>query len=79
MTRCDSCDIELNTDPLVVRGRAFCCEGCSEGGPCACTYEKENSRHPRNGHSDPVVSDMLLRATNPDYDVSRDHRREGAG
>ncbi len=59
MIKCDSCDIDLSGSPLMVRGKAFCCSGCAEGGPCVCSYEKEDGRRQRNGHSDPVISQML--------------------
>lgn len=59
MIKCDSCDIELAGSHLVVHGKPFCCLGCSEGGPCICSYEKEDGRRQRNGHTDPIISQML--------------------
>jgi len=69
MNKCDSCDIDLGSDYLVIRGRAFCCTGCSEGGPCICSYEAETSQRPRNGHSDPVISQMLFLDTRDTLDT----------
>jgi hypothetical protein len=60
MSKCDSCDIDLGRDHLVVRGKTFCCAGCADGGPCGCSYERGDGRHHRNGHSDPVISEMLF-------------------
>jgi hypothetical protein len=71
MSKCDSCDIDLPGDHLVVLGKPFCCHGCSQGGPCICTYEMENSRQGRNGHSDPLILDMLL--GDPDMDSGQNH------
>lgn len=59
MIKCDSCDIDLSGNPLIVRGRPFCCPGCADGGPCVCSYEKEDGRRQRNGHTDPIISQML--------------------
>ena len=69
MNKCDSCDIDLGSDYLVIRGRAFCCAGYSEGGPCICSYEAESSQRPRNGHSDPVISQMLFLDTRDTLDT----------
>jgi len=35
---CANCGIEINWQPTVVDGRAYCCPGCSCGGPCSCDY-----------------------------------------
>lgn len=59
MIKCDSCDIELPGSHLVVQGKPFCCSGCADGGPCVCSYEKEDGRPPRNGHTDPIISQIL--------------------
>lgn len=60
MMRCGSCEIELTGSPLLVDGKAFCCAGCAEGGPCTCTYEGDQGRYPHNGHSDPMVVQDLF-------------------
>lgn len=60
MKKCDSCDIDLGTEPVVVSGKTFCCYGCSEGGPCVCTYEKEDALRRTNGHADPLMSRILF-------------------
>jgi hypothetical protein len=36
--RCANCGIEIRWQPTVVDGRAYCCVGCSHGGPCSCDY-----------------------------------------
>ncbi len=60
MSKCDSCDIDLGHDHLVARGKTFCCVGCADGGPCVCSYERGDCRLPhRNGHSDPVIYELL--------------------
>jgi hypothetical protein len=35
---CANCGIEFNWQPTVVDGVAYCCLGCSQGGPCSCDY-----------------------------------------
>lgn len=56
--RCASCDIQLETQPLVVEGSLYCCRGCARGGPCVCTYVGQSTRYPRNGHSDKSAFDV---------------------
>ncbi len=58
--KCASCDIELTSEPLMADGKPFCCAGCTEGGPCTCTYEWDQGRYPRNGHSDTLVASDLV-------------------
>jgi hypothetical protein len=60
MGKCDSCDIELGAEPVRLSGRSYCCDGCSAGGPCYCTYEEPLARLPRNGHSDPLVASEIM-------------------
>ena len=67
MIRCDCCDIDIESQPFLVHGKPFCCYGCSEGGPCTCTYEKDDARHQRNGHSDPVISRLLYLESQDNY------------
>jgi hypothetical protein len=59
MKRCSSCDIELPGQAVIVAGRAYCCSGCSAGGPCCCTYEGEGLRPATNGHVDPLLTELL--------------------
>lgn len=33
---CVSCGDELKHEPVLREGRAYCCEGCADGGPCHC-------------------------------------------
>lgn len=35
---CANCEIEIRWRPTVVNGSPYCCQGCSEGGPCICDY-----------------------------------------
>jgi hypothetical protein len=35
---CANCGIEFNWQPTIVDGVAYCCLGCSQGGPCNCDY-----------------------------------------
>jgi hypothetical protein len=35
---CANCGIEFNWQPTIVDGLAYCCIGCSQGGPCTCDY-----------------------------------------
>ena len=37
--RCTNCGIEIRWQPTVVDEKAYCCIGCSQGGPCTCDYE----------------------------------------
>ena len=37
-TVCANCGFELNWQPTIVDGAAYCCIGCSQGGPCTCDY-----------------------------------------
>ena len=56
--KCASCDIELEALPLAVGERLYCCRGCSEGGPCVCSYADDPARYPRNGHNDRTALDL---------------------
>jgi len=51
MKRCDSCDIDLTASVMLFQGRAYCCSGCADGGPCVCTYESPADRVSGNGHA----------------------------
>ena len=37
-TVCANCGFEFNWQPTIVDGVAYCCIGCSQGGPCCCDY-----------------------------------------
>jgi hypothetical protein len=48
---CANCGIEIHWRPTIVDGLAYCCLGCSRGGPCECDY----SRLPRIDDSSAIV------------------------
>jgi len=35
---CANCGIEIRWQPTIVDAEAYCCWGCSQGGPCTCDY-----------------------------------------
>ncbi len=35
---CANCGIKIRWQPTVIDGVAYCCLGCSRGGPCECDY-----------------------------------------
>jgi hypothetical protein len=35
---CANCGIKVHWQPTVIDGVAYCCLGCSRGGPCECDY-----------------------------------------
>ena len=37
---CANCEIEIRWKPTKANGRAYCCAGCAEGGPCECDYDR---------------------------------------
>jgi len=37
---CANCGIEIHWRPTIVDGVAYCCLGCSRGGPCECDYSR---------------------------------------
>ena len=37
---CANCGIEIHWRPTIVDGVAYCCLGCSQGGPCECDYAR---------------------------------------
>ncbi len=39
-TVCANCGIEFDWQPTIVDGAAYCCTGCSQGGPCTCDYSR---------------------------------------
>jgi hypothetical protein len=48
---CANCGIEIRWRPTIVDGVAYCCLGCSRGGPCECDY----SRLPRTDDHTAIV------------------------
>lgn len=36
---CINCGIVIRWQPTLVDGRAYCCLGCTQGGPCDCDYD----------------------------------------
>lgn len=40
MPKCANCGIPIRWEPTIVEGKAYCCVGCSHGGPCNCDYER---------------------------------------
>jgi hypothetical protein len=60
MNRCASCDIEVTLPGFSTPEGAYCCAGCSEGGPCCCSYSDLPHAGSGNGHADPIVTLALL-------------------
>ena len=56
--RCANCGAEIAWRPTIHRGRAYCCGGCAQGGPCYCSYDlslldwQPRARANRPGHRD---------------------------
>jgi len=43
---------------MLCGGRAYCCAGCAEGGPCSCTYHRRDGKTADGG--DPMlIADLL--------------------
>lgn len=36
---CVGCDAEFAWEPVRYAGLTYCCDGCSAGGPCTCSYD----------------------------------------
>jgi len=36
---CANCGIAIRWQPTIVDGKAYCCPGCAQGGPCECDYD----------------------------------------
>ncbi|MEE9269981.1 MAG: 6-carboxytetrahydropterin synthase [Candidatus Krumholzibacteria bacterium] len=49
---CANCLATFWWDPTAVNGKAYCCAGCGDGGPCSCTYEGPPQTAPE---SDPAL------------------------
>ena len=50
-TICTTCGIVIRWQPTTVEGKAYCCLGCAEGGPCECDYDNL----PQYGVTNPLV------------------------
>jgi hypothetical protein len=50
-TPCITCGIVIRWQPTIVEGKAYCCPGCAEGGPCVCDYDNL----PQPDASNPIV------------------------
>jgi hypothetical protein len=61
---CANCGIAIRWQPTIVDGRAYCCLGCAQGGPCDCDYD--NLPHPD------AVNPMVLQTDPP-------HRKPAGG
>lgn len=42
---CANCGIEIRWQPTIVDGKAYCCLGCAQGGPCTCDYSNLPQPH----------------------------------
>ncbi len=38
---CASCEAEVVGRPVVHHELPFCCPGCAGGGPCTCSYDRD--------------------------------------
>jgi hypothetical protein len=63
-TVCTTCGIIIRWQPTIVEGKAYCCLGCADGGPCECDYDNL----PQHGVTNPLVVHA------PD---SQEHRTSG--
>ena len=65
---CANCFAEFEWAPFSVNGEDFCCSGCSEGGPCICTYagapHVQPSASPAQTSSSPDLT-PISQATTP--------------
>ncbi len=41
--QCAACEMDIDASPVYHLGLAYCCEGCSAGGPCTCTYDERTA------------------------------------
>jgi len=64
---CANCGIEIRWRPTIVDGVAYCCLGCSRGGPCECDY----SRLPRTDETSAIVPIVI-----PAHEPSPNEKRE---
>jgi hypothetical protein len=52
---CANCGIEIRWRPTIVDGVAYCCLGCSRGGPCECDY----AQLPRTDDNTAIVPSII--------------------
>ena len=38
---CKGCGIEISWSAIIKNGNVYCCEDCSNGEPCSCSYSVE--------------------------------------
>ena len=71
---CANCGIEIRWRPTIVDGVAYCCLGCSRGGPCECDY----SRLPRTDDNTAMVPCTTCRGTDviPAHEPSSNRKSE---
>ena len=60
---CANCGLDIPWPPVVVAGRAYCCGGCSQGGPCYCSYDRPAA--PGETWSMPVLEEVADAALHP--------------
>lgn len=46
--QCANCLYPLEEPGVVVNGTPYCCSGCSQGGPCVCSYGNPSSERQRH-------------------------------
>lgn len=64
--RCHNCGIIIRWQPTIIEGKAYCCMGCAQGGPCECDYDNLPQEDEANA--------LVLR---PTHDLQR--RKEARG
>ena len=57
--QCANCGIVIQWQPTLVDGKAYCCHGCAEGGPCLCDYDNL----PEPGAIRPMVRHSVYRSS----------------
>jgi hypothetical protein len=55
-TRCANCQHPLDAPTVTADGKSYCCNGCVQGGPCVCSYGRQES--PNNQGPEGIASDM---------------------
>ena len=58
--RCASCEIEITGRPVFRMDEAYCCLGCSAGGPCLCSYDADLADDGVNGLGMPFAIDTRI-------------------
>jgi hypothetical protein len=38
---CSTCEVDIVGRPVLRGGLPFCCAGCAAGGPCTCSYDRD--------------------------------------